>query len=598
MGFCSNCGQQVSDLDMFCKECGNKTVPVQSATNVSDQSTVNGADIGALASLEDLPGNAPADNPAGFSVEQTPVDTPPPKKRRWPYVLAGIMVVLLLSTTLVYSMGNFSAPTTARLAAADTELYICVKPNLFQAYSFKKLQEIYQSNPETQKALEKFNQEIKNEMNIGFDDDIKPWLGKEMAFIMPKMTEEHGILLIESKDDAKAAMFIQKLTEEQNPRQEIYHDITVTNADGMMAALVDGFVMISDDENLFHAMIDRKLGESSNNLEDNADYKKIAASLPWNRSVLGYLNINEMSNHLKQNNYYSGMPMQSLDVYRCMGIALSTENNGFRYDYIMTCNKVPAYMVDRPNQKEEAKAVLNMFPDDTIGFVRSSNLINTVQEQYQDYYQMLGGEMGISEIENELGIDFEKDFLDKLRGDIAMAIMPPKESFFGESNIPVSGMLLLGVKDQQYAKDVIEDLVNFVEENQGTVDQQQVNGMACYSFIDDYSEENIFTIGIRDNLAILGSSADATKSVSKTSNGGVSKQLTYQKTFDMLPKSWEPQLYIDIERLINLLPVEDMNSEEKEMMALLKPIKSIAMASAAIDADENTIQAAAVINIE
>jgi len=168
MKYCANCGQQLNDDDRFCGKCGTKSPPAQyMAPAGSQEANISDVNVGAVNSIDEIAatnqiGSQTGVNGAGGApVQEYPTYTPPAQTRlRWPYILAGILGVLLLGAGLLYHFGNFGAPATPQLAPVDTEVFICVKPNLLQARNFSNLQEIYESDPETKKALENMLQEL------------------------------------------------------------------------------------------------------------------------------------------------------------------------------------------------------------------------------------------------------------------------------------------------------------------------------------------------------------------------------------------------------------------------------------------------------
>ena len=157
--------------------------------------------------------------------------------------------------------------------------------------------------------------------------------------------------------------------------------------------------------------------------------------------------------------------------------------------------------------------------------------------------------------------------------------------------------MLLGVKDQKKAGNTIQQVANELEYLDIAVDRQKINGNETY-FFGESRYERIFGVGIQDNLVIIGSSPETTERIMEKRSGSISKQKNYKQAFDNLPGSWEPQLYLDIERTVDLLPVGEMNSEERMYLSLFKPIKSIGQASSAANTRKNLIQGAAVVTIK
>lgn len=607
MKYCAKCGQQLNDDVRFCGKCGNESGQAQVIESAAIQeSNSSGPNIEVSNSFNEIAATNQVSlqtegnwsGAGGQSDTQGPIYTPPRQERsRWPLILAGILGVLLLGAFLLYHYGNFGPPETVKLAPADTELFICVKPNLLQLRNFSNLQDIYQSNSETKAVMEELLKEFRQETDVDYELDIKPWLGKEAAAFIPRQENpEELVAVIQYKDREKARQFIKKLTKDEDTREEAYRGIAVTCVEDDWVALTDGFMFIASNEELMHATIDRKLGKRSESLEDNYDYRKVEKSLPWNRSAFCFININEISNSLKQSNNYSDIPYELYNPYRCLGLSLSAQKQGIRCDYVLTFKQIPEYMKNRNTQKAEVKEFLSLLPEDTLGFVRNSNCMNMARDDYDTFYNNFGEEMDIPDIEHELDIDFRDDVVDVLRGDIALAIMPQKGRFFGQGNVPVSGVMMLGVKDQQQAGNTLQKVFNIMEENDVSVNHRQINGSDTYFLGDSYSGDAC-ALGIQNQLVIMGSSPGITEKVLEKNGGSINKQQQYKRTFAGLPGSWEPQAYLDIEKAIDLLPAEEMGSDGRMFISLMKPIKSLGQASSAVNTRKSLIQGAAVVTI-
>jgi hypothetical protein len=607
MKYCANCGQQLQDDDRFCEKCGTKCPEDEVMVPAGNQeSGLGGPNLEAPNSREEIA----AANQPGFQTgtwtgqpdEGGPI-TPVRQKRRWPYFLAGMLGVLLVGAVLLYHFGNFAPPDTPALAPADTDLFICMKPNILQVRGFSNLQDIYQADPETKKALEDLLQEFHQETDIDFEADIKPWLGNEAAAFMPRQEKpEELVVAIKYRDDVKARAFISKLARDANIREEIYRDTTVTRIDeDFMVALVNGFMLWASDEGLLHSTMDRQLGDKYESLADNADYKKVANSLPWNRSAFCFVNMQEMTGSFLDHNLAMfllgpnlGNMFRVLDSYQGMGMSLAVNKQGIRCDYVLTCDQVPECLQARSVGNNEVKTALKMLPADSLGFVRNSYLLNLVTEESKKSLST----SDMREFENEFGVDFESGVLDLIRGDIAIAVMPqPKGPFLGDGNVPVSGVALLGIKDQAKAGNTVRQIAYNLNKYDLSVDRQQINGNDTYIFSKNYHEQ-MCGLGLQDNMVVLGSSAKATKKVMERRSGSISKQKKYKQAFAGLPGGWEPCMYLDLEKTLHLLPDEDMDAEEKMYYTLFKPVKSIGQASSAFNDRKGLVQGAMVVTIE
>ncbi|MGE5458956.1 MAG: DUF3352 domain-containing protein [Methanobacterium sp.] len=643
MKICANCGHELNDDDLLCKECGKEATETQSVNTESQsgdaqmrpiemqsveqaqsmetqdsegsQNNTNTTDIEASASLDEptaatQTGSQPYypfnNQPSIYQANlinnktETPITPPPEKKARWPYVLLGMLAVLCLSAFLLYRMGNFAPPQTVKLAPEDTQMFISIKPNLLQMLNSKHIAKTFESYPETKKVMDKYKEEFTTLSNSS-EEEMKSWFGREQAIIVPKMGEESVVIIVVMKDKKEVNKFVQSVERNLATEKKTYKNVTVRSNDVYSIAIVDNYLLFSTDEELLHSTIDRKLGNGGRSLADNAEFKKVVKSLPWNRSALCFYNLDALVKDIKQE-ADSNVHINSIESYRSFGTSMSIDKQGIRYNFIVSFNRLPAYIKDQAKQKADADAILNMLPDDTIGFVRSSYLFNLIKDDWEVFNtkgfpfadEFVSG--GAEKIKSQFNLDFKTDVVDMLRGDAAFVVMPETTRFFNQRDVPISGAVLMGLNDQQKAQATIEKLVNFAQSSKNTVQRKQINGMPSYSF-NNSSNENLFCLGIKNNVAVVGSSLDAATIIMEMGNDNINKQLKYQKTFEILPESWEPQMFVNIDKLVNLWPEEEMDPIGQDMLCLLKPLKSFGMATSPIDTKDNTIKGEAILFI-
>ena len=205
------------------------------------------------------------------------------------------------------------------------------------------------------------------------------------------------------------------ITRDENKYKKTYNGIAVTSIeDNFWVALTDGYMFLASDEGLLQSTLDRKLGEKSESLADNDDYKKVISSLPWNRSAFCYIDTHRIADDIRRESGVPGSMSQVLDSYQGLGMSLSVLNQGVRCDYVQTFDKVPEYLTARTVSKAELKKVMSIMPEYILVFASNSYLLNVVQEQYAEFMNTGDDYLcySIREFENEIGIDMEKERLD------------------------------------------------------------------------------------------------------------------------------------------------------------------------------------------
>lgn len=649
MKYCGQCGQELAEEARFCNKCGavsstatsvdtTGATPVEGAVEAAVETPLTStveptvekpiepvetraeapveplvepevADLSTQTTMEMAAGNQAGEGFAGM-VPTEPVLIPPaPARKRWPMVLAGVLVLLLIcggALGAVYYMGNFGGPKTLKLAPVDSALYVCFKPNLLQSRNFKHLQEVYMAAPETSQAIEKFMGEWKRETNTDFEQEIKSWAGKEAAFIMPDINEEHFIFAMETSNDAKAKEFIAKIDDGQS-NEENYHGVALkyNQMDGSAYAVADGFLLLSNDVDLLKSTIDRQLTTPASSLADNTAYQKLESSLPWNRSLLYYYDFKQFAGLLEQQSGELGPIADMFESMQAAACSVSVEKDGIRADSAVAFtdeNSIPEYYRGRDGEKEELKAAMQMIPANAFGFVRSSNVLNFAIDLYREILKQndpLIAE-GIDEFEQETGISLENDVLNPLRGDITIALTPKNGNTFGEEDIPIGGLVLLGVKDQAKISSLIDNVSNQASAAGVYVDRKQVSGGSTYCFGPSYGNQ-AFGVALKNDMVLVASSGELTNAIMEQQGGTIENNRLYQESFENLPGNWNREFYLDIQAVMDLaddsIPEYDRAEYDQYVRPLLYPVKSLSQARST-DTDQGIIQGAMFIKIE
>lgn len=588
MKFCTNCGKQLNDEVRFCEECGAPCAGVEEGS------------LPPMAAAYDPDGISGNGGYEGYDSGLPPSTAPVSGHSRWPWILAGSVALLVLMMTVIYHVGNFSAPAAVRLAPVDSELFISIKPNMFQYRNFEELKEVYLAIPEVKQALEELQEDMKTEEDISFETDIKPWLGKEAAVIVHESNSGHAILSLACTDTEQAERFISKITRDENTHQEVYQGINITcNEYSFAAALVDDFLVYSNDRACIERTIDLSKGLEKETLKDNPDYEAIVDSLPWNRSGFCYVNMGET---IKTADRDSGGEISDvfgdLDMYKSMGLSVSVESKGVRGDYVLACEpgRMPEYLTKHAANQEEFESILSMLPADSLGFAYSTTLINlcqySIKQQGPDLSYAIDG------IERETGINVEKDVLNVLRGDAALALMPRNGDFMGEADVPFSAVLAFGVSDKEAASRTTDSVLDVMESEGLYVDAVDTRGENKVYNLCDYYGKGRLSLSLCGDLFILGSSPEVLTAIMSQEKQGLLKAECYKDAFACFPGDWERKAYVNVAEMSRLLAEAVPDPEMDEIQPWLQPMKSLSMANAEIDPDDGIMQGGCFICIK
>lgn len=605
MKFCSQCGEQLADGAKFCNGCGNPVTveqPGEAPTSYLEPATRANSAPPTTNQAE------PATTDSGFIIEPpvpAPAAAPPKKKKTWLFALAGIVFLLLAGALTFYSMGNFSGPKTPKLAAADTELLIVVKPNYFQASNFDKLKETYLAVPEVKKAYDQLLKDLKDKEDFVYERDVEPWLGGEAALIMPSTSQSEKVVLAAEQDDkTKAQEFIKKIAEKRKIKEETYNGVVISADDSDFAAAVAGdYLLLSTDKTLLKQTIDRQQGKIKDSLTDSKEYHDLIDQLPKG-SAFCYINLAGAVQAAAQDDAQVKSWSNQLQAYQRLGWSVSFESNGIRSDYLVACDKgkMPAYYKKRSNSAAEVKATLALLPPDCLGFMRSSNLVDLLQESYDGAARDTGNTVNdsIKAFEQGTGVNVKQDIFGICRGDATIAVMPRNGFFFGDGETPVSGVLILGVKDQSAASNSLDKISKAIGGNQVAVKKNTVNDYQMYEF-KEQSGLVSFSFGLGKSELIMGSSPEISNAVVKQ-HPALSDDDAYKKAFSSFGGDAEPVLYINVPKVTDLiesnLSGSDKSDYKEKIYPWTLPVKAFSLADSGYNESQGVLKGSAFIYIQ
>lgn len=601
MKFCSQCGEQLADGAKFCNGCGNPiTVELNGEAVTSYQEPATQQNYTAQPTTPD-----PVT--AGPGTQQfVPAAAPPGKKKTWIFVLAGIVALLLIGAYAFYSMGNFSGPQTPKLASADTELLIVVKPNYFQASSFEKLKETYLAVPEVKKAYDQMLKDLKENEDFVYERDVEPWLGGEIALIMPSTSKsEKMVWAAEQTSKTKAQEFIKKMSEKRKTKEETYNGINLTTDDSDFAAAVSGdYLLMATDKTLLKQTIDRQQGKLKDSITDSKEYDELIGKLPRG-SAFCYINLAGVVKTAAKEEAQITAWSDQLQMYQRMAWSLSFESSGVRSDYLVACDKgkVPAYYKKRDNAAAEVKATLALLPADCLGFMRSYNLVDILQESYNSTAkssQQNDFNQGVKSFEQSTGVNVKQDVFGICRGDATIAVMPKNGFFFGDSGIPVSGVLILGIKDQQQAANSLDKITKALNGDQVAVNKNTVNGYQMYE-VKEQSGLTSFSFGLGKNDLIMGSSPEISNAI-VNKHAALGDDAAYKKAFSDFASDAQPVVYINMPKVTTLIENNLSGSDKSEFKENVYPwtipIKTFSLVDSGYNESQGLLKGSAFIYIQ
>jgi hypothetical protein len=183
--------------------------------------------------------------------------------------------------------GGGTSADPASLAPADSPLFVegTIRPEGELKTNLESLVEKVGgiSDPGT-RIVDQLNASLADadtEEKLTYEDDIEPWLGEKAGIFFERYDGDDftGVAgIVQTTDSDAAAEFIQKAKESGDKDGSYEGSDYVTDEDGgTTAGVVDGFLVVAEDEQTFKDAVDASSGET---LDGNEDYSSTVSGLP------------------------------------------------------------------------------------------------------------------------------------------------------------------------------------------------------------------------------------------------------------------------------------------------------------------------------
>jgi hypothetical protein len=565
--------------------------------------------------------------------ELPPPPAPPAKRGRgWLYAAIGAVLVIAIGAGFFFVLSRtlFQAQRSIpKLVGEDTQLYMSLTPNLSAVQGVQRLQAAY-----PQLFLEQdssnLDKQLEEAMGVTFKDDVKPWLGREIAFAVSGLKEFKSdgggplsesaaeqfaedakiAIILASTENEKAQAFLDKQRAGRGERgqefdQTEYKGVTIyeqkdSDRNPLSAfALVQSYVVFASDTATINAIIDRG-AEGKGTLEDNARFKGVLNNLPKEAIAYTYIDgpaldtlftsamqetLDELPDAQREQ---LEQQLGNLKALQGMGLSLSVDPEGLQFDTAANFDtaKLDAEM---KAQIEEAKTPADAERLKNISNRAMALVTFRIPATFKD--QVLkaikaqeDGEQALEEMQQQTGLDLERDVLDWLVGDVSLVVLPGEK--LGDVTLPATGYLAIKPKDKGAAEAGVEkigDVLRQMGEGQGIAfEEQQIGGVSWQVIAEPESQQVFGGYGFaKDELVIAFGKG------SLESAGGKDAPITDDPSFkliaDKLAKSNSGVFYVNVTSAVELADQLGVGSEdspeEAEFRKNIKPIKAVGLAA-------------------
>lgn len=551
------------------------------------------------------------------------------KKSKAPLIISIVVAVVVLCAVCVVAviLGRQYLPilrpklAASKLMPADAAFFASINVDIEDTAGFKHLDEIYGDIAEIEDALDEFLDEMEDELDISYKDDIKPWLGPELAIAVTNMegvlkgdVEEPGIIIVAATRDTKASdAFLEKMLEyledqDYDVDKETYQDVTYHVAQPergggppVILSTVKKSVILTLDEDDMEDVIDAAQGKSDS-LADNERYTKLVGVLPADAVIHMFYDLEDLMEaglkSFREELRYSGLELPSetfeyIEAFQACGLALSLDKEGVQLDVAITFDPdvLSDEVLETLGAEASANRILKRIPANVLGFVSSQNLAGAWKGAFAMLTEFPEAEEQLEDLEEQLGLKIDEELLDWLPGEFALALVKAK----GIEDVPLGGFAIFEVDDQEGAEDTLKDIVDVLEKYAYLeFKDEDISGVEMQVLMDPDSEEIILGYGFTDEHVIIGFAEDALEKAIDDDIQSIADDETFKTVRKHLPRRTGGYFYVNVEATWRLayknMSDWDQDNFDENVRPFLEPIKAIGIAAPPTDPEKGISQ--------
>lgn len=392
--------------------------------------------------------------------------------------LAIFLIIALIGSILIPLLSETSPPKTTLAFSTNVESAKCFlsDTNAFLAFDPLTLLDQLSLNPGLEEAWKEFLKKLKEELEIDFEQDIRPWLGDEMAFgfvlrpdaevklpfglpeaipsfpflqrFLSTLKNSPCTIVIKTTDpDAAQDFFMDKYVKKREERGDTYRieiysywppiGIAVINEEEFYTVIGDWILIGLNGVDLdrFKSNMDLIYKDTGTPLWDNADFQQALNKLPSERTGMGYFDMDYfldevLSPQLKSPDEKGALA--TLRPYAPPFIAFSftgVDEEGFAgLRFHAPAPQGFDFLAEKTNPLESASFV----PQDALYFASGLNLnaywqelLRVARENSEEEWatRLLDS---IAAFEDKYGLDLDEDLFGWMRDEFALAILPER----------------------------------------------------------------------------------------------------------------------------------------------------------------------------
>ena len=527
-------------------------------------------------------------------------------------LIVAAVVVVVVVLLLLREMSR-PGEATARFLPANTQVYISVnlRPGPEQMGLARNVIDRLQTDDFLDRRDDLLD-DAEDETGIHLLDDVTSWIGTDVSLALldagPDRLE--WVLLAQVNDRESAVDFIDDLADflEGELNTEFVTDrrrgvdLWVTDED-LAVALTGEYMLMADSEDTIDEMLDNLESPPSRPLGDSRAFLEARESLPAERVMFMFVQAEDVLETLVdavglyEEEEEEVLRQAQRNTPEYVAASASFVDNGIRFELV---GETPsrAFTLDGVNRLNSPEAL----PMDTL-VLFSAVGVDQAWEELRDSIENLDPDSQndfegfLEDVEDELGVDLERDVIDALTGEVAFALLPSDlGGFLGGSPASgvVEGLLLAGVRDARSIMNALDTFADALEDEGFDIDRDSLGEYEVVTTRADDILGGDYEPGyvVTEEWAVVGSNFDGLEAFYEAVSGEtdtLGSKAEFRELIEAVPEPLHYLLYADIAGVLETVEdaLDDDTAKEyrREVKPLVDQLSAFMLAVSVTDAE-------------
>ena len=438
--------------------------------------------------------------------------------------------------------------------------------------------------------------EVEEETGIHPLDDVAPWLGTDATFAILDVDADGDLIewvaMFQVSDRDEALDFVEKLLDylEDELRTEFDEDemgdadAWVADGEDVVIGLTADYLLLADSEDTLEDILDNIDSPPTRSLADDEQFMAAREALPEGRVMFTYAQIEDHMDELEDlvdpwGDAETAWNWAGRNTPEYMAASLSFIDRGVRLDLVSEPAS-SSLSIDSVSEQLSAGVV----PEDTLLLLSYAGVTDLWDEMRDalaesDPWAEEDLDEFLKDLEEETGVDLERDVIESLTGEVSLAVMPGDLRFSADGldpgDVELEGvldvLLLANLEDHRDIEDALESFTDWIEDAGYDTDSDSIGGYDAVTLsLDQFDEEAVedYEVGyvITNSWLALGSSEDSLESfhdAAEDETGSLSSADRYADLMAMAPVPLHLLMYADAAGIVEMV-VDGLDEDSLE----------------------------------